>query len=166
MDEQAFLQRLSDKASELHINPFLLLSGLEGLYTFRDVPLSSLNMEYLDSLVLTLFTLRIGDQFHALAETEVREGTEAGQAAALRELEPIPDEELAQSTDGYLRSFASVLEGKTTVRRYHVKALEAAAREVTVVQQRYGSPSIGSIMIEVCKTQLADVLPLGALFSA
>ncbi|RYY66082.1 MAG: hypothetical protein EOO12_05210 [Chitinophagaceae bacterium] len=166
MDEQAFLQRLSEKADKLHINPFLLLSGLEGLYTFREVPLNALNMDYLDSLVLTLFALRIGDQFHALAEAELQGGTEAAQAAALRELEPIPGEELETTSNEYLRSFAGILQGSTPMRRYHVKALEAAALEVSAVQQRYGSPSIGSIMINVCKTELGDVLPLGSLFSA
>ena len=164
MDEQAFLQRLSEKAGELHINPFLLLSGLEGLYTFREVPLNALNMDYLDSLVLTLFALRIGDQFHALAEAELQAGNEAAQAAARRELELIPEEELAGNE--YLRSFAGVLQGGTPIRRYHHKALDAAALEVSSVQQRYGNPSIGSILIQVCKTKLGDVLPLGALFSA
>ncbi|RYD91326.1 MAG: hypothetical protein EOP50_14495 [Sphingobacteriales bacterium] len=95
MDEQAFLQRLSDKAQELRINPFLLLAGLEGLYTFREVSLSALNMEYLDSLVMTLFTLRIGDQFHALAEAQLQEGDVNTKGAALRELEILTESDLA-----------------------------------------------------------------------
>lgn len=166
MDEQAFLQRLSEKAGALHINPFLLLSGLEALYTFREVPLNALNLEYLDSLVLTLFALRIGDQFHALAEGELAGGSPAAQEAARRELEPISEEELAQTSNEYLRSFAGLLQGSSPVRRYHEKALEAAALEISNVQQRYGNPSIGTILIEVSKNELGDVLPLGSLFSA
>ncbi|RYY88681.1 MAG: hypothetical protein EOO15_08245 [Chitinophagaceae bacterium] len=169
MDEQAFLQRLSDKARELHINPFLLLAGLEGLYTFREVPLNALNLEYLDSLILTLFALRIGDQFHGLAEASILEGGDALQAAA-RELEVISEAELAASDNPHLRSFAGVLQGGTPVRRYHEKALEAAAREVALVQQRYGNDArgfgIGAIMIDISKNELSDVLPLGSLFSA
>jgi hypothetical protein len=166
MDEKAFLQVLSDKAQILHINPFLLLSGLEGLYTFRDVPINTINLEFLDSLVLTLFTLRIGDQFHALAEEQLSHERPQVQAAAQRELEVIPDAELAQSTDAYLQSFATVMSGKTPIRRYHIKALEAAAHEIHQVHVRYGNSSIGAIMIEVCKNELSDVLPLGSLFTA
>jgi hypothetical protein len=166
MDEKVFLQLLNDKAKALGINPFLLLSGLEGLYTFREVPLNSINMDFLDSLVLTLLTLRIGDQFHGLAEEQLGHERPQVQEAARRELEVIPDAELEASTDPYLRSFASVLSGKSPIRRYHIKALEAAAQEVHHVQLRYGNSSIGAIMIEVCKTELSDVLPLGSLFSA
>ncbi|RYZ23915.1 MAG: hypothetical protein EOO16_02860 [Chitinophagaceae bacterium] len=166
MDEKAFLQLLNDKAQALGINPFLLLSGLEGLYTFRDVPLNSINMEFLDSLVLTLLTLRIGDQFHGLAEEQLGHERPQVQEAARRELEVIPDAELEATSDPYLRSFASVLAGKSPIRRYHIKALEAAAQEVHHVQLRYSNSSIGTIMIEVCKTELSDVLPLGSMFSA
>jgi hypothetical protein len=164
MDQQLFLQHLNDRARQLQINPFLLLSGLEALYTFRDVPMNSLNHEFLDSLILTLFTLRIGDQFHALAEEQVLNGTDTTRVMASHELAPIPDVELEASTNEYLRSFASVLEGKTPIRRYHEKALEVAAREVTAVQLRYNNAPIGSILIDICKNELGDVLPLGSLF--
>ncbi|TCJ12026.1 hypothetical protein EPD60_15835 [Flaviaesturariibacter flavus] len=166
MDEKAFLQLLNDKAQSLGINPFLLLSGLEGLYTFREVPLNEINMEFLDSLVLTLLALRIGDQFHGLAEEQLGHERPQVQEAARRELEIIPDAELEASNDPYLRSFAAVLSGKAPIRRYHIKALEAAAQEVHHVQLRYNNSSIGAIMIEVCKTELSDVLPLGSLFNA
>jgi hypothetical protein len=166
MDEKAFLQLLSEKAQTLHINPFLLLSGLEGLYTFREVPLNTINHDFLDSLVLTLFTLRIGDQFHALAEAQLSHERPQVQEAARRELEVIPDAEVEASTDPYLRSFATVMSGKSPIRRYHIKALEAAAQEVHYTQLRYGNSSIGSIMIDVCKNELGDVLPLGSLFTA
>jgi len=166
MDEQAFLQLLSERAKTLQINPFLLLSGLEALYTFRDVPMNTLNHEMLDSLVLTLFTLRIGDQFHALAEEQLSKSSPFGQTAAHRELEEIPERELEASNNPYLRSFAGIMQGKAPIRRYHEKALEAAALEVNQVQLRYGNSSIGAIMIDVCRNNLNDVLPLGGLFSA
>ncbi len=37
MNEQLFLQTIHAKSKELGINSLLLLSGIEGLYTFRDV---------------------------------------------------------------------------------------------------------------------------------
>ncbi|RYY40406.1 MAG: hypothetical protein EOO08_04535 [Chitinophagaceae bacterium] len=166
MDEQDFLQRLNAKAQELRINPFLLLAGLEGLHTFREVPINALNLEFLDSLVLTLFALRIGDQFHAIAEMNLGSDNQTMQAAARRELEEMSPKELESSSNPYLRSFAGVLQGGSPVRRYHEKALDAAALEITAVQQRYGNSSIGTIMIDVCKNELGDVLPLGSLFSA
>ena len=64
MNEQLFLHNINAKARQLNINPLLLLSGIEGLYTFKDVRLNAINYEFLDSLILTIFALRIGDQFH------------------------------------------------------------------------------------------------------
>ena len=68
MNEQLFLYNIHSKARQLNINPLLLLSGVEGLYTFKDVQLNAINYEFLDSLILTIFALRIGDQFHTLAQ--------------------------------------------------------------------------------------------------
>ncbi|GAA4333010.1 hypothetical protein [Flaviaesturariibacter amylovorans] len=166
MNEQAFLQALSEKAKDLHINPFLLLSGIEGIYTFREMPLTEANMGFLDSLILTLFTLRIGDQFHALAEEGLASGQDEVRLAAAGELTPIPDEELAATTNPYLASFAGVMQGKAPIRRYHEKALEAAALEINGVQLRYASASIGTIMIGICKTELSDLLDPGTFFSS
>ncbi|RYY97232.1 MAG: hypothetical protein EOO11_11475 [Chitinophagaceae bacterium] len=166
MDEKAFLHALSEKARTLHINPFLILSGIEGLYTFRELPMNEANMSFLDSLILTLFTLRIGDQFHALAEEGLASGQDEVRLAAAGELTPIPDEELAATSNPYLASFATVMQGKAPIRRYHEKALEAAALEINGVQLRYESSSIGTIMIGICKNELNEVLDLGSLFSA
>lgn len=68
MTEQVFLQQVYTKARELQVNPLLLMSGLEGLYMFKDVPLNQINYDFLDSLILTILALRIGDGFHNLAE--------------------------------------------------------------------------------------------------
>lgn len=43
MDEQLFIQTINTKAKELGINPLLLISGIEGLYSFRDVELNAIN---------------------------------------------------------------------------------------------------------------------------
>ena len=47
------------------MNPLLLLSGVESLYSFKDVQMNALNFELLDGLILTIFALRVGDQFHS-----------------------------------------------------------------------------------------------------
>jgi hypothetical protein len=47
------------------------------VYTFRDVELNGINYEFLDSLILTIFALRIGDTFHSLAEENLASRNES-----------------------------------------------------------------------------------------
>jgi hypothetical protein len=125
MNEHHFLEAIQAKATELGINPLLLLSGIEGVYTFRDVELNGINYEFLDSLILTIFALRIGDTFHSLAEENLASGNESVRRAAHFELQPLSDADIQQSSNSYLQSFAKLLNGKSVVRNYHQKALEA-----------------------------------------
>jgi len=166
MNEQVFLKTVSSKARELQINPLLLLSGIEGLYTFRDVRLSSVNYSFLDSLILTIFALRIGDHFHTIAEENRHHQNAVVREAADKELAELDSQAIAHSANPYLQSFASVLNGKSTIRRYHEKALEVAAMEIEKAQEHYHSNSISTIMIRICKTELGDTLDLNTLFNA
>jgi hypothetical protein len=50
----------------------------------------------------------------------------------------------------YLQSFASVLAGKSTIRKYHEKALEVAALEVQKAQEQFQNASIGAIVLDIC----------------
>lgn len=72
MNEQLFLQTVNNKAKEFGISPLLLLSGVEGIYSFRDVKINAINYQFLDSLILTIFALRIGDGFHNIAEENLK----------------------------------------------------------------------------------------------
>ena len=63
MNEQEFLKAIQQQAEASGINPLLLMSGIEGLYTFREVRAEELNFALLDSLILTVFALRVGDTF-------------------------------------------------------------------------------------------------------
>lgn len=166
MTEQAFLETIYQKSKELKINPFLLLSGIEGLHSFKDVPMSSINYSFLDSLILTIFTLRIGDQFHQLAQERLMSDNVKIRNAAAYELSLLTEQDRLRSTNPYLASFIQVMEGKSPVRTYHVKALEVAALEINQVQLQYHDSSIGSIIITLCKTELQEILNLGQLFSA
>jgi len=143
-----------------------LLSGIEGLYTFKEVPLNAINYEFLDSLILTIFALRIGDQFHSLAQENLTHPKEAVQAAAAYELQIMPAEEIAGSSNPYIQSFARLLNGKSPVRRYHSKALEAAATEINSALFQSQSDSISSLVIGICKSELQDDLDLGSLFAS
>jgi hypothetical protein len=162
MDEQLFCEAVNVKAKESGINPMLLLSGIEGWYTFRHVPLNTINYDFLDSLILTIFALRIGDQFHTLAEENLLSPSEVARLAAGRELKEMTNEEIANSSNQYLHSFATILDGKSTIRRYHEKALEVAALEVRKAQIVFGNNSISTIVINVCATD--QHLNLGTLF--
>ncbi|MDB5196580.1 MAG: hypothetical protein JWP88_951 [Flaviaesturariibacter sp.] len=166
MNEQDFLRVISAKSSQLGINPFLLLSGIEGLYTFKDVPLNTINYKFLDSLILTIFALRIGDQFHTLAQENLASPKESVQVAAAYELQPMSADEIDQSSNPYIRSFAQLLNGKSPVRRYHAKALEAAATEINTTLLQANSDSISSLVIGICKSELQNDLDLGSLFSS
>src|SRR5262245_4753542 len=151
MTEQFFLDTIHAKAKELNINPLLLLSGIEGLYSFKNVELSPANYNFLDSLILTIFALRIGDQFHTLAQENLSSSNVNVQQAASRELVILNEDAIAQSDNPYLQSFASILAGKSTIRKYHEKALEVAALEIKKTQVTYNSDSIGCIVIDLCK---------------
>jgi hypothetical protein len=164
MNEQLFLQILNQKSRELNISPLLLLSGIEGLYTFKDVPINAINYEFLDSLILTIFTLRIGDEFHSIAEYNLSSEHHTVRIAANTELSELSADDIAHSNNPYLQSFASVLDGKSAIRRYHVKALEVAALEVEKVQQLFKSNSIGTIIMAICQTELKEGLDLNAVF--
>jgi hypothetical protein len=157
MTEQDFLQTIYKKSLELNMNPLLLLSGVESIYSFRDVKMNSLNFELLDGLILTIFALRIGDQFHSLAEENLKSRSDAVRMAAAKELTEMDPEEIAASPDTYLHSFAKTLNGKSPVRYYHVKALEVAAIEIKKEQEKFQSDSIGNIMLALMKTQLSGL---------
>ena len=164
MDEKYFYQAVTQKAKEVGINPLLLLSGIEGLFTFRDVQLNAINFNILDNLILTIFALRIGDQFHALAEQQLVSQDEKAVQAAAAELRILTSADIAQSDNEYLQSFATILSGKSPVRRYHEKALEVAALEVNKANQTFASNSIGTIVLEICKSDETGSLNLDAIF--
>ena len=166
MNQQTFHQAVSQKAKELNINPVLLLSGIEGLYTFKDVKMNAINYDLLDSLILTIFALRIGDQFHSLAEENLHSTNTVLQAAAIEELSEINAPEIAASKNTYLQSFAQLLGGKSPVRNYHVKALEVAAIEIKKAQLIFSNQSIGIIVLSICKDDPDDSLGLSSLFMA
>jgi len=165
MNEQAFLQTIHTKSKELGINSLLLLSGIEGLYTFRDVELNGINYAYLDSLILTIFALRIGDHFHSLAEENLASKSDTIRRSAHAELQPLDNAEIDQSANAYLQSFAKLLNGKSVIRKYHEKALEAAALEIEKTQTRFAEKSIGAIVLYLCLHHLEDSVDLSFLFS-
>src|SRR6476469_1515856 len=111
MNEQLFLHNVTSKAKQLNMNPLLLLAGIEGLYTFKDVQLNAINYEFLDSLILTIFALRIGDQFHSIAEENLLSTNSSIRAAAGFEIREMTNDEIAASQNPYLQSFASILNG-------------------------------------------------------
>lgn len=155
-----------ERSKELEVNPLLLLSGIEGLYTFKDVQISSINYSFLDSLILTIFALRIGDQFHSMAEENLQSQSKTVRMAANAELAELSNELIAASGNRYLQSFASILGGKSPVRKYHEKALEVAAYEIKRTQLIFGKDSIGTIMLSICKNDPEDRLGMSALFRA
>jgi hypothetical protein len=164
MDEQHFLAAIQTKSKELGINSLLLLSGIEGLYTFRDIELNRINYGFLDSLILTIFTLRIGDQFHALAEENSNSNDETVRRAARFELQPLSNEDIQHSNNQYLQSFAQLLNGKSIIRKYHEKALEAAALEIERSQVRFQERSIGAIVLHICHHHLSGTVNLASVF--
>ena len=148
------------------MNPLLLLSGIEGLYTFKDVQLNAINYEFLDSLILTIFALRVGDQFHTIAQDNLSSENMKIKLNAINELREMTAEEISGSDNQYLRSFASILQGKSPVRYYHQKALEVAALEIRKAQVLFDQESIGIITLMICKDDPGDHLGLSALFRA
>ena len=166
MNEQEFYKAITERSSELNLNPLLLLSGIEGLYTFRDVKLNTINYDLLDSLILTIFALRIGDQFHSVAEDNLNSESRTVRMAANEELKELNSSDIERSQNKYLQSFASVLAGKSPIRKYHVKALEVAAYEIQKAQMIFGNESIGIIILAICKDDPGDRLGLSAFFRA
>lgn len=164
MDERIFLQNIQTTSKAVGINSLLLLSGIEGLYTFKDVALNRINYSLLDSLILTIFALRIGDHFHNLAEENLASSNEAARRAAHVELQPLSHDEIGQSANTYLQSFAQLLNGKSIIRKYHEKALEAAAIEIEKTQDRFRQNSIGTIVLYICHTHLQGTVNLTSIF--
>jgi hypothetical protein len=166
MNEQAFLQTITEKSRELNMNPLLLLAGIEGLYTFKDVQLNAINYEFLDSLILTIFALRIGDQFHSIAEENLLSTNSNIRIAAGVEISEMSNDEIAASRNPYLQSFASILNGRSPIRKYHEKALEVAAFEIKKTQLNFNNESISTIILAICKTDINNDLGLASLFSS
>lgn len=166
MNEELFIKAVNERSKQLNINPLLLLSGIEGLYAFKDVQLNAINYDFLDSLILTIFALRVGDQFHTIAEENLQHSNSSVQHAAIAELSEMSPSEIQASGNPYLQSFAAILGGKSPVRRYHEKALEVAALEIKKTQLVFGNESIGVIMLAICKDDPADSLGLASLFRA
>ena len=133
------------------MSPLLLISGIEGLYSFKDVQIDNINYRFLDNLILTILALRIGDSFHAIAEENLKNPSKKLRESAQMELNELSYDEINQSSNMYLQSFANVLAGKTVIRKYHEKALEVAAFEVQKAQSRFQNPSIGAIVLDICQ---------------
>lgn len=166
MNEQQFYQAISERSQEVNVNPLLLLSGIEGLYTFRDVRLNAINYDLLDSLILTIFALRIGDQFHSVAEDNLASQSKTVRMAASEELKELNRHDIEHSQNRYLQSFASVLNGKSPIRKYHEKALEVAAYEIKKAQMIFGGDSIGIIILAICKDDPGNRLGMASFFRA
>ncbi|GAC1422508.1 MAG: hypothetical protein NVS9B7_10850 [Flavisolibacter sp.] len=165
MNETVFIQSVKIMAREFGLNPLLLLSGIEGLYTFRNIKLNAINYEFLDSLILTIFALRIGDKFHSLAEENLASTSLKMRNSALAELKEISQDDILYSDNLYLKSFATVINGKSPIRRYHEKALEVAALEIKKVQVNYKNNTISTIILAICKEDIHNHLGLACLFS-
>jgi hypothetical protein len=166
MNEQQFYKAITERSQELNVNPLLILSGIEGLYTFRDVKLNAINYDLLDSLILTIFALRIGDQFHSMAEENLASESITVRMAASAELRELDKDEINHSKNQYLQSFASVLNGKSAIRKYHEKALEVAAYEIKKAQMIFGNDSIGIVILAICKDDPGDRLGVQSFFRA
>ncbi len=164
MNEHLFYETIHQRSKELNMNPLLLLSGIEGLYTFRDVKINAINYDFLDSLILTIFALRIGDQFHTIAEENLQSVNATIRNAATVELSELSKGDIDKSENPYLQSFAHLLNGKSPVRKYHEKALEVAALEIKKAQTIFGNESIGIIMLAICKDDVNNHLGLAAMF--
>jgi len=164
MNQEKFVEAVNIKARQFGMSPLLLLSGIEGLYTFKDVQINQINYQFLDNLILTIFALRIGDSFHSIAEENLSNPSQKIRAAATKELAVLSDTDIAQSNNPYLQSFASLIHGKSIIRNYHEKALEVAALEVRKTQITFGEESIGAIMLHICRSDLGGELDLTSIF--
>jgi hypothetical protein len=164
MNEQEFLKAIQHEAEDAGINPLLLMSGIEGLYAFRDVRAAELNFALLDSLILTIFALRIGDTFDQMARENMSSANLQASIKAEWELSELSEADISAG-DPFLQSFARMLGSKSPVRRYHVKALEVAAVEIKKAQLHFKDNSIGAIVFALCNGPLKDNLHLAALFA-
>jgi hypothetical protein len=164
MNEQHFYMAVNSKARELNMSPLLLISGIEGLYSFREVALNSINCPFLDNLILSILALRIGDSFHSIAEQNLKSANDEVRYAANVELKELSHEEIEHSANAYLQSFARVLAGKSAIRKYHEKALEVAALEVRKAQEQFKNASIGSIVLDICN-DMREKVDFSFLFS-
>jgi hypothetical protein len=142
------------------------MSGLEGLHMFKDVPLNQINYDFLDSLILTILTLRIGDGFHSLAEKSLESESTEKKWAAIQELTELNGADIASSGNLALQSFAKLLNGKSPIRRYHEKALDAATQEIQNTTLAYQNPSISTIILALCQTELKNVIEDSGFFHA
>ncbi len=156
MDDELFYQAVNHRAKEYNLNPLLLLSGIEGLYSFKDVALNEMNYRFLDNLILSIFALRVGDSFHKIAEQNLLNTNFVIREAAALELNELSTEYIALSSNSYLQSFASLLNGKTRIRKYHEKALDVAALEIQLAQEQFKNTSIGSIVLHICTKPSTD----------
>ena len=163
MNEHQFYQAVTVKAKEYNMSPLLLVSGIEGLYSFKNVPLNTINYAFLDNLILTIFALRIGDSFHTLAERNLGSNDNEVRRAAAVELRELTNDDIHHSSNVYLQSFAGVLNGKGSIRKYHEKALDVAALEVKKAQEQFRISSIGSIVLAICQ-DMKGVVDLSFLF--
>lgn len=166
MNESSFYQAVSERSKAVNMNPLLLLSGIEGLYSFKDVQLNAINYQLLDSLILTIFALRVGDHFHSIAQENLSSTQTNVQLAAITELTELSQQDIAASQNPYLQSFAQILGGKSPIRKYHEKALEVAALEIKKAQILFENDSIGIIILSICKNDPEDKLGLASLFRA
>ncbi|SHF47624.1 hypothetical protein SAMN05444008_108154 [Cnuella takakiae] len=164
MNEQEFLQAIQQEAQAAGINPLLLVAGIEGLYTFREVPAQELNFQLLDSLILTIFALRVGDTFDTIARQNMEASNLETRVKAEWELTEMDPAEIQKTGDAFLASFAKMVGDSSPVRRYHRKALEVAAMEIKKAQVQFENNSIGAIVFEICRGRLKDNLHLAALF--
>lgn len=164
MNETNFIQAVNERSRAVNMNPLLLLSGIEGLYTFKDVQLNAINYEFLDSLILTIFALRVGDKFHSIAEENLSSKNPQVQQSAIAELSEMNKEDISQSNNPYLQSFANILGGKSPVRKYHEKSLEVAALEIKKAQVNFSNESIGLIILSICKDDPDNSLGMASLF--
>ena len=105
------------------------------------------------------------DREPGLAEENLSSPNTAVQVAAINELSEITEAEITASESPFLRSFANLLQGKSPVRQYHIKALEVAAIEIKKAQISFNSNSIGTIMLGICKQDAENKLGLAALFA-
>jgi hypothetical protein len=165
MNEQEFLQAIQQEAQGAGINPLLLIAGIEGLYTFRDVPAQELNFQLLDSLILTIFALRVGDSFDGIARQNMVSESLETRVKAEWELTEMDPAEIEKTGDAFLASFAKMVGAGAPVRRYHRKALEVAAIEIKKAQLHFENNSIGAIVFDICQGRLKDNLHLSAIFA-
>jgi hypothetical protein len=114
-------------------------------------------------LILSIFALRIGDSFHNLASENLTHANDTVRQAAVTELTEMSAADIELSKNEYLRSFAGILAGKSTIRKYHEKALEVAAIEIKKAHTIFGNNSISTIILYITKNDESGALNLANL---